>query len=168
MKLCEIVRGDETAPDVLATGVAIARRIGKVPVVVGACDEFVGNRMLMVRGKQADKLLLEGASPQQVDAVITKFGMPMGPFAMLDLAGLDIGWRSRLDRGEMSEIEDALCEAGRFGQKTGKGYYRSSRARGRRCRMPTWKSSSPTHVPVVASSGEQSVMTKYSCASCTR
>jgi 3-hydroxyacyl-CoA dehydrogenase len=124
MKLCEIVRGDETAPDVLATGVAIARRIGKVPVVVGVCDGFVGNRMLMVRGKQADKLLLEGASPQQVDAVITKFGMPMGPFAMLDLAGLDIGWRSRLDRGEMSEIEDALCEAGRFGQKTGKGYYR--------------------------------------------
>ena len=124
MRLCEIVRGYKTAPDVLATGVAIARRIGKVPVVVGVCHGFVGNRMLMVRGKQADKLLLEGVLPQQVDAVITKFGMPMGPFAMLDLAGLDIGWRSRKDRGEISEIEDALCEAGRFGQKTGKGYYR--------------------------------------------
>jgi 3-hydroxyacyl-CoA dehydrogenase len=124
MRLCEIVRGYETAPDVLATGVAVARRIGKVPVVVGVCHGFVGNRMLMVRGKQADKLLLEGVLPQQVDAVITKFGMPMGPFAMLDLAGLDIGWRSRKDRGEISEIEDALCEAGRFGQKTGKGYYR--------------------------------------------
>ncbi|MEH2566183.1 3-hydroxyacyl-CoA dehydrogenase [Bradyrhizobium sp. AZCC 2289] len=124
MRLCEIVRGYKTAPDVLATGVAIARRIGKVPAVVGVCHGFVGNRMLMVRGKQADKLLLEGVLPQQVDAVITKFGMPMGPFAMLDLAGLDIGWRSRKDRGETSEIEDALCEAGRFGQKTGKGYYR--------------------------------------------
>jgi 3-hydroxyacyl-CoA dehydrogenase len=124
MRLCEIVRAHKTAPDVLATGVAMARRIGKVPVVVGVCHGFVGNRMLMVRGKQADKLLLEGVLPQQVDAVITKFGMPMGPFAMLDLAGLDIGWRSRKDRGEISEIEDALCEAGRFGQKTGKGYYR--------------------------------------------
>jgi 3-hydroxyacyl-CoA dehydrogenase len=124
MRLCEIVRGYETAPDVLATGLAVARRIGKVPVVVGVCHGFVGNRMLMVRGKQADKLLLEGVLPQQVDAVITKFGMPMGPFAMLDLAGLDIGRRSRKDRGEISEIEDALCEAGRFGQKTGKGYYR--------------------------------------------
>src|SRR5882757_5268897 len=134
MRLCEIVRGYKTAPDVLATGVAIARRIGKVPVVVGVCHGFVGNRMLMVRGKQADKLLLEGVLPQQVDAVITKFGMPMGPFAMLDLAGLDIGWRSRKDRGEISEIEDALCEAGRFGQKTGKGYYKYEA--GSRAAMP--------------------------------
>jgi 3-hydroxyacyl-CoA dehydrogenase len=124
MKLCEIVRAEKTAPDVLTTAVAVARRIAKVPAVVGVCDGFVGNRMLAQRGKQAEKLLFEGALPQQVDAVVTKFGMPMGPFAMGDLAGLDIGWRSRKDRGIKSEIADALCEAGRFGQKTGKGYYK--------------------------------------------
>jgi 3-hydroxyacyl-CoA dehydrogenase len=124
MKLCEIVRAEKTAPDALMTAVAIARRIAKVPAVVGVCDGFVGNRMLAQRGKQAEKLLFEGALPQQVDAVVTKFGMPMGPFAMGDLAGLDIGWRSRQDRGIKSEIADALCEAGRFGQKTQKGYYK--------------------------------------------
>jgi 3-hydroxyacyl-CoA dehydrogenase len=124
MKLCEIVRAEKTAPDALMTAVSIARRIAKVPAVVGVCDGFVGNRMLAQRGKQAEKLLFEGALPQQVDAVVTKFGMPMGPFAMGDLAGLDIGWRSRQDRGIKSEIADALCEAGRFGQKTARGYYR--------------------------------------------
>jgi 3-hydroxyacyl-CoA dehydrogenase len=124
MKLCEIVRANKTAPDALTTAVAISRKIAKVPAVVGVCDGFVGNRMLAQRGKQAEKLLFEGALPQQVDAVVTKFGMPMGPFAMGDLAGLDIGWRSRQDRGIKSEIADALCEAGRFGQKTGKGYYK--------------------------------------------
>lgn len=124
MKLCEIVRADKTAPDALMTAVAVARKIAKVPAVVGVCDGFVGNRMLAQRGKQAEKLLFEGALPQQVDAVVTKFGMPMGPFAMGDLAGLDIGWRSRKDRGIKSEIADALCEAGRFGQKTQKGYYK--------------------------------------------
>src|SRR6476659_4857858 len=124
MKLCEIVRADKTAPDALATAVAVARKIAKVPAVVGVCDGFVGNRMLAQRGKQSEKLLFEGALPQQVDAVVTKFGMPMGPFAMGDLAGLDIGWRSRKARGIKSEIADALCEAGRFGQKTGKGYYK--------------------------------------------
>ena len=124
MKLCEIVRAEKTAPDALVTAVSIARKIAKVPAVVGVCDGFVGNRMLAQRGKQSEKLLFEGALPQQVDAVVTKFGMPMGPFAMGDLAGLDIGWRSRKDRGIKSEIADALCEAGRFGQKTGKGYYK--------------------------------------------
>jgi 3-hydroxyacyl-CoA dehydrogenase len=124
MKLCEIVRAAKTAPDALATAVAIAKRIAKVPAVVGVCDGFVGNRMLAARSKQSEKLLFEGALPQQVDAVVTKFGMPMGPFAMGDLAGLDIGWRSRKDRGIKSEIADALCEAGRFGQKTSKGYYK--------------------------------------------
>nr|WP_249123211.1 MULTISPECIES: 3-hydroxyacyl-CoA dehydrogenase NAD-binding domain-containing protein [unclassified Bradyrhizobium] len=124
MKLCEIVRADKTAPDALVTAVSIAKRIAKVPAVVGVCDGFVGNRMLAARSKQSEKLLFEGALPQQVDAVVTKFGMPMGPFAMGDLAGLDIGWRSRKDRGIKSEIADALCEAGRFGQKTGKGYYK--------------------------------------------
>jgi 3-hydroxyacyl-CoA dehydrogenase len=123
MKLCEIVRGGKSAPDVLATAAAVARRIGKIPVVVGVCHGFVGNRMLVVRLLQARKMLLDGALPQQVDAVAARFGM-MGPFAMGDMAGLDIGWRSRKDSGETSPIEDALCEAGRFGQKTGAGYYR--------------------------------------------
>ena len=111
MQLREIVRAAKTAPDVLATAVAVARKIGKVPAVVGVCDGFVGNRMLAQRGKQAEKLLFEGALPQHVDGVVTKFGMPMGPFAMGDLAGLDIGWRSRKDRGIKAEIADALCEA---------------------------------------------------------
>ncbi|UZE50839.1 3-hydroxyacyl-CoA dehydrogenase NAD-binding domain-containing protein [Rhodopseudomonas sp. P2A-2r] len=124
MKLCEIVRADKTAPDALMTAVAIARKIAKVPAVVGVSDGFVGNRMLAARSKQSEKLLFEGALPQQVDAVVTKFGMPMGPFAMGDLAGLDIGWRSRQDRGIKSPIADALYEAGRHGQKTGKGYYK--------------------------------------------
>ena len=124
MKLCEIVRGAKTAPDVLVTAVNIARRIGKIPAVVGNCDGFVGNRMLSARSKQSDKLLYEGALPQQVDAVVTKFGIPMGPFTMGDMAGLDIGWRSRKDRGIKSEIPDALCEDGRFGLKAGKGYYK--------------------------------------------
>ncbi|QOZ56062.1 3-hydroxyacyl-CoA dehydrogenase NAD-binding domain-containing protein [Bradyrhizobium sp. CCBAU 53338] len=124
MKLCEVVRAADTAPDVLQAVVSVARKIGKVPVVVGVCDGFVGNRMLMARQRQASQLLFDGALPQQVDAALTKFGMPMGPFAMGDLAGLDIGWRSRKDRGIKSEIEDALCEAGRFGQKTGKGFFR--------------------------------------------
>jgi 3-hydroxyacyl-CoA dehydrogenase len=124
MKLCEIVRADKTAPDALVTAVAVARKIAKVPAVVGVADGFVGNRMLAARSKQSERLLFEGALPQQVDAVVTKFGMPMGPFAMGDLAGLDIGWRSRQDRGIKSPIADGLYEAGRNGQKTGKGYYK--------------------------------------------
>jgi 3-hydroxyacyl-CoA dehydrogenase len=123
MRLCEIVRGKKTAPEALATAMSVARRIGKVPVVVGVCFGFVGNRMLEVRGKQANKLLYSGATPQQVDAALTRFGMPMGHFAMVDLAGLDIGWRSRKDRGESSPIEDKLCEEGRLGQKAGKGFF---------------------------------------------
>lgn len=124
MKLCEIVRGPRTAPDALITAVSVARRIAKVPVVVGLCRGFVGNRMWDQRDKQTQKLLLEGALPQQIDAVATKFGMPMGPFVMSDMAGMDVGWLSRKDQGITSEIADALCEAGRFGQKTGKGWYK--------------------------------------------
>lgn len=124
MKLCEVVRSDQTAPEALVTATSIARLIGKVAVVVGVCHGFVGNRMLDVRFRQAEKLLYEGALPDQVDAVLTRFGMPMGIFAMADLIGLDVGWRSRRDNGEKSDIADALCEAGRFGQKAGKGYYR--------------------------------------------
>ena len=124
MRLLEIVRGAETAPDALATAVALGRRIGKVPVTVGVCYGFVGNRMLARRSVEAERLLLEGALPQEVDAAVTGFGFPMGPFAMADMAGLDVGWRIRKGRGERNAIEDALCEAGHFGQKTGKGYFR--------------------------------------------
>ena len=123
MKLLEIVRGEKTAPDVLATALAVARQAGKVAVVVGVCHGFVGNRMLGARNEDSEALLLEGASAQQVDKVFTDFGWPMGPFAMWDLAGLDIGWRNRKAQGKTAVIGDALCEMGRFGQKTGKGVY---------------------------------------------
>ncbi|WP_311029766.1 3-hydroxyacyl-CoA dehydrogenase NAD-binding domain-containing protein [Mesorhizobium koreense] len=123
MKLLEIVRGKETAPDVIATALATAKRIGKVPVVVGVCHGFVGNRMLSARSADLESLLLEGATPQQVDKVFTDFGWPMGPFAMGDLAGLDIGWRNRKSLGRKAAIADAICEMGRYGQKTGRGYY---------------------------------------------
>jgi 3-hydroxyacyl-CoA dehydrogenase len=124
MRLLEIVRGAASAPDALATAVTLGRRLGKVPVTVGVCYGFVGNRMLARRSAEAERLLLEGALPQEVDAAVTGFGFPMGPFAMADMAGLDVGWRIRKGRGERNAIEDALCEAGHFGQKTGKGYFR--------------------------------------------
>ncbi len=123
MKLLEIVRGEKTAPDVLATILAIAKRISKVPVVVGVCHGFVGNRMLGSRSAESEALLLEGSSPESVDKAFTDFGWPMGPFQMFDLAGLDIGWRTRKSLGLKAVISDTLCEAGRYGQKTGKGYY---------------------------------------------
>ncbi|TIP78051.1 MAG: 3-hydroxyacyl-CoA dehydrogenase family protein, partial [Mesorhizobium sp.] len=110
MKLLEIVRAEKTAPDALATIAELARRIGKVPVVVGVCHGFVGNRMLAARGAESEALLLEGATPQQVDRVFTDFGWPMGPFQMGDLAGLDIGWRNRKARGQTAVIADTLCE----------------------------------------------------------
>ena len=124
MRLLEIVRGAATSPDALATAVTLGRRLGKVPVTVGVCYGFVGNRMLARRSGETERLLLEGALPQQVDAAVAAFGFPMGPFAMADMAGLDVGWRIRKGRGERNEIEDALCEAGNYGQKTGKGYFR--------------------------------------------
>lgn len=123
MKLLEIVRGKETAPDVIATALALGKQIGKVPVVVGVCHGFVGNRMLSSRSAENESLLLEGASPADVDRAFLDFGFSMGPFAMGDLAGLDIGWRTRKSLGQTAAIGDALCEAGRFGQKTGKGFY---------------------------------------------
>lgn len=123
MKLLEVVRGAKTAPDILVTAMSVGRKIGKVPVVVGVCHGFVGNRMLRVRSVEAERLLLEGALPQDVDGALTEFGFPMGPFAMGDLAGLDISWRMRKAQGARAEIADQLCEQGRFGQKTGKGFY---------------------------------------------
>ncbi|HET7410136.1 MAG TPA: 3-hydroxyacyl-CoA dehydrogenase NAD-binding domain-containing protein [Paracoccaceae bacterium] len=124
MRLLEEVRGERTAKDVIATCMALAKRIGKVPVLVGVCHGFVGNRMLHAYFDQAFALLHEGAVPEQVDRALYDFGMAMGPFAMSDLAGLDVSWRIRQEQGQTNAIADRLCEMGRFGQKTGAGYFR--------------------------------------------
>jgi len=123
MRLLEVVRGAATSPETLATAIAVGRKLGKVPAVVGVCHGFVGNRMLRLRSIEAERLLLEGALPQDVDAALTDFGFPMGPFAMADLAGLDVGWRMRKAQGLTAPIADELCERGRYGQKTGRGFY---------------------------------------------
>lgn len=123
MRLVEVVRTVETSPEVLARILAVSRAVGKLPVVVDVCHGFVGNRMLARRSEQLDRLLLEGATPAQIDAVLTRFGFRMGPCAMGDMAGLDISWRMRAATGRRAPVADALCEAGRLGQKTGAGYY---------------------------------------------
>jgi 3-hydroxyacyl-CoA dehydrogenase len=121
MKLLEVVRGAKTAPDVLVTAMQLAKKIKKVAVVAGVCHGFIGNRMLMPRQVEATKLLLEGATPEQVDRVHVEFGMPMGPFQMADLAGVDIGWHR--DPTRIENIRDALAAQGRWGQKKGAGFY---------------------------------------------
>jgi 3-hydroxyacyl-CoA dehydrogenase len=129
MKLLEVVRGQETAKDVLATVMHVSKKIGKTAVVSGVCDGFIGNRMIEQYGRQAGFLLDEGALPQQVDRAIEKFGFAMGPFRMGDLAGNDIGWairkRRAVEKPDMtySKSADLLCERGRYGQKTGAGWY---------------------------------------------
>ena len=121
MKLLEVVRGDKTADDVLATVMALAKKIKKVAVVAGVTHGFIGNRMLMPRQVEAMKLLMEGATPEQIDKVHTDFGMPMGPFQMSDLAGVDIGWHR--DPNRIESIRDALAAEKRWGQKTKAGFY---------------------------------------------
>ena len=121
MRLLEIVRGEKTSKSVVATSMKMAKSIGKVAAVVGVCPGFVGNRILAQRQREANKLILEGAMPWEVDDALFDFGFPMGPFAMSDLAGLDIGWDEDLSTGDT--LRDKLCEAGRLGQKTGKGFY---------------------------------------------
>jgi 3-hydroxyacyl-CoA dehydrogenase len=121
MRLLEVVRGEKTAKPVIATVMQLARKIGKIAALVGVCHGFVGNRMLHQRQREAQKLILEGAMPWDVDRVIYDFGMPMGPFAMSDLAGLDIGWSK--DTSKSSTIREILCEMDRRGQKTGAGFY---------------------------------------------
>jgi len=130
MKLLEVVRADKTADDVIVTFMKLAKTIGKIPVLVGVCHGFVGNRMLKGYARQAQLLLLEGATPEQVDNAMQNWGMAMGPLAVGDLAGLDIGYRSRRDQGieSRSQMEtalpDTLVEMERLGQKSGAGYYR--------------------------------------------
>ena len=121
MKLLEIVRGEKTSNEVIATSMTMAKSIGKVAALVGVCPGFVGNRILAQRQREANKLILEGALPWDIDDALFEFGFPMGPFAMSDLAGLDIGWNKENSRGET--IREKLCENDRFGQKSGKGFY---------------------------------------------
>lgn len=121
MKLLEIVRGDKTSKSVVASSLAVAKRIQKIAAVVGVCPGFVGNRILAQRQREANKLILEGALPWDIDDALFDFGFPMGPFAMSDLAGLDIGWNKETSNSET--LRDVLCEAGRLGQKSGKGFY---------------------------------------------
>jgi 3-hydroxyacyl-CoA dehydrogenase len=129
MELLEIVRGEQTAVEVLATCSALAKKIKKTAVVAGVCDGFIGNRMLEQYTKQAAFLLEEGCTPQQVDSAIEEFGFAMGPFRMSDLAGNDISWAIRKRRlasnphAIYSKLGDLLCEQGRFGQKTQAGWY---------------------------------------------
>ncbi|MEI6735140.1 MAG: 3-hydroxyacyl-CoA dehydrogenase NAD-binding domain-containing protein, partial [Comamonadaceae bacterium] len=129
MRLLEVVRGAKTAKDVMATVMVIAKKIKKTAVVSGVCDGFIGNRMIEQYGRQGGFLLDEGCTPAQVDKAIEKFGFAMGPFRMGDLAGNDIGWairkRRAVERADMkySKTADLLCEKGRFGQKTGAGWY---------------------------------------------
>ncbi|ACG79626.1 fatty oxidation complex, alpha subunit [Phenylobacterium zucineum HLK1] len=121
MKLLEVIRADHTAKDVIATSMKLAKQIGKVAVLAGVCPGFIGNRMLSQRQREANKLVLEGAMPWDIDRVLYDFGFPMGPFAMSDLAGLDIGWVKENSKGET--LRDVLCEMDRRGQKTGAGFY---------------------------------------------
>lgn len=123
MKLLEIVRGEKTSKDIIATLMALAKKIGKVAVVVGVCHGFVGNRMLGARGVESESLLLRNAMPHEIDKVIFDFGFPMGPYAMSDLAGLDIGWQKDQTPDKETNIRHQLCEQGRLGQKTGAGFY---------------------------------------------
>ena len=123
MRLLEVVRGEKTSPQALATAVGVGRKIGKAPVVVGVCHGFVGNRMHRIRSVETERVLLEGPLPQEIDAAMTAFGFAMGPLAVSDLAGLDISWRMRKAEGFSAPIADQLCELGRFGQKTGRGFY---------------------------------------------
>jgi 3-hydroxyacyl-CoA dehydrogenase len=129
MRLLEVVRGAKSEKDVIATAMGLAKRIGKIAVLAGVCDGFIGNRMVAAYGSEAQALALEGATPSQVDKAITDWGLAMGPFAMSDLAGIDVGWRIRQERPLTNEqrmryaVNDKIAELGRFGQKTGRGFY---------------------------------------------
>lgn len=131
MRLLEIVRGQATSKEVIATSMALSKKLKKVGVLVGNCYGFVGNRMLHQYGREAQFLVEEGAAPQDVDSAHTRFGMAMGPLAVGDLAGLDVGWRIRKEHAHLRKegeryplVADELCERGRYGQKTGAGWYK--------------------------------------------
>jgi len=123
MKLLEVVKAKDSSPEALVTAMAVGRKIGKMPVVSGNCDGFIGNRMVAKRSAQVELLLQKGALPEDVDGALKAFGFPMGPLAINDMSGLDIGWSIRKRRGTPFPIADAICERGWFGQKVGRGYY---------------------------------------------
>jgi 3-hydroxyacyl-CoA dehydrogenase len=130
MRLVEVVRADKTSPEVLATAIDLGRRIGKLPIVSGVCDGFIGNRIFSVYRRHAEYLLEDGASPQEIDDAVRSYGFAMGPFAVSDMSGLDIAWAMRKRKAETRNpneryvpIADILCEAGRLGRKAGKGWY---------------------------------------------
>ncbi|NXX80272.1 ECHP enzyme, partial [Urocolius indicus] len=163
MRLLEIIYGHHTSPTAIATAVQLARTLAKVGVVVGNCFGFVGNRMMFPYLQEAVFLLEEGSTPEAVDQVLEDFGLKLGPFRMSDLAGLDVGWRSRQDQGltgsslptgtptrqrhghRYSPLPDLLCEHGRFGQKTGKGWYQYEKAGGRMAKPDPWLHSFLAH-----------------------
>ncbi len=130
MRLLEIVRGKATAPDALATAMALSKKIGKVGVVSGVCFGFIGNRMLECYGEEVQAMLMEGATPADIDKALEAWGWAMGPLAVMDLAGIDVGWRIRKEhklsdeRRRLYKVIDAIADMGRFGQKTGAGYYK--------------------------------------------
>ena len=128
MRLLEVIRGEQSTPVTLASAMALGKRLGKVSVVAGNCPGFIGNRMIGGYGRQANLMILEGALPSRIDEVIYNFGLAMGPFAMADMVGLDLGWRARKMVGGSNDIitriPDGLCDLGRYGQKNGKGFYR--------------------------------------------
>ena len=128
MRLLEVIRGEKSTPVTLASAMALGKRLGKVSVVAGNCPGFIGNRMIGGYGRQANLMILEGALPSRIDEVIYNFGLAMGPFAMADMVGLDLGWRARKMVGGSNDIvtrvPDGLCDLGRYGQKNGKGFYR--------------------------------------------
>ena len=130
MRLVEVVRCARTAPEVLATGIAVARKLGKLPVVCGVCEGFIGNRIFSAYRREAEFMIEDGALPHEIDAAMEAYGFAMGPFAVFDLAGLEIAWARRKRQAATRDpaaryvdIADRLCEAGRFGQKTGRGWY---------------------------------------------
>ncbi|MEK9775987.1 MAG: 3-hydroxyacyl-CoA dehydrogenase family protein, partial [Quisquiliibacterium sp.] len=121
MRLLEVVRGEKTSKQAIATAMQIGKKVGKIAALSGVCPGFIGNRILYARTQQAQAMILEGAMPWDIDKVLYEFGLPMGPFAMSDLAGLDIGWSKETSKS--STVREMLCEMDRRGQKTGAGYY---------------------------------------------
>jgi 3-hydroxyacyl-CoA dehydrogenase len=166
MRLLENVRGQKSSKTTIATAMTVGRRIGKVPVLVGVCYGFVGNRMLHQRGLQAEKLILEGAAPHQVDRVLTDFGFPMGPFAMGDLAGLDVGWRIRKGAGRRLRSPIASASSVDSDRRRARATSSTRRATGRRSPIRRSRRSSSTWQPRWASPGVPSATTR-SCNDCS-
>ena len=169
MRLIEVVRAKETAPETLSTTIALARRIGKVPVVVGVCHGFVGNRMMRLRSVECERLLIEGALPREVDAAMTAFGFSMGPFGVMDLAGLDISWRMRKAQGARAPRSATRCArwAG-SARRRGEASISTRRDRARRGPTRRWRRWSSRRRRASASRAAPSMTRRSSNGSCSR